>query len=103
MKAFLREFQAKVSQAAERASVKRSWFSRLPKEAQDRLLEIKQAYIAGAYTGVSLSILHMAVASLCKENAWEVPKSRDTVAAWLRSRDTWTLPETRPPQGSAKS
>jgi hypothetical protein len=63
---------------------KRSWFSRLPKEAQHDFAEIKSRHIAGHYQGVAFSTIHKAVVARCKEEGWPEPKSESTIERWLR-------------------
>jgi hypothetical protein len=67
---------------------KRSWFSKLPAEAQQRLNEIKTAYTDGKFAGVSYSALCQAITDLLKEHKWPVPGNRDTILRWLRSSGT---------------
>lgn len=62
---------------------KRSWFSRLPKEAQSDLAEIKRRFDAGEYATVEYSVIHRAVVARCKEESWPVPEV-STVRRWLQ-------------------
>jgi hypothetical protein len=63
----------------------RSWFSRLPKEAQQDFAEIKSRHAAGQYRGVSVAIIHRAAIARCKEEGWPEPKSVGTIRDWLNS------------------
>jgi len=63
----------------------RSWFSRLPKEAQQDFAEMKSRCAAGQYLGVSVAVIHRAVVARCKEQGWQEPKSVGTVRDWLKS------------------
>lgn len=65
----------------------KSWFSKLPADAQKRLVEIKAAYEAGRFGGISLAALCKAVVALLEENKWPAPKSKNTISRWLRSSD----------------
>lgn len=67
---------------------KKSWFSRLPAEAQGRMTEIKEAFLAGKFAGASLATIHAAIVALCREHKWAEPKAVGTVKAWLHSSDT---------------
>ena len=67
---------------------KRSWFSKLPKDAQERLGEIRQAFRDGKFSGMPYSVICTAVQNLLKEQKWPVPGNRDTILRWLRSSDT---------------
>jgi hypothetical protein len=67
---------------------KRSWFSKLPPDAQKRLSEIKAAYTDGKFAGVSYSALCQAITDLLKEQKWPVPGNQDTILRWLRSSGT---------------
>lgn len=66
---------------------KKSWFSRLPKAAQERMSEIKDAYLAGKFAGAAMAKIHSAIVALCREHKWQEPKSVDTIARWMRSSD----------------
>jgi hypothetical protein len=68
---------------APRHAPKRSWFSRLPKEAQQDFAEIKKRYDAGEYAGVEFVVIHRAVAARCKEESWPAPADPGTVRRWL--------------------
>jgi len=74
--------------AAMDSQPKRSWFSKLPTDAQQRLNEIKAAYTDGKFAGVSYSALCQAITDLLKEQKWPVPGNRDTILRWLRSSGT---------------
>jgi hypothetical protein len=63
----------------------RSWFSRLPKEAQQDFSEIKSRYAAGQYRSVSVAIIHRAAIARCKEQGWPEPKCVGTIRDWLNS------------------
>lgn len=65
----------------------KSWFSKLPPDAQKRLAEIKKAYEAGRFAGISLAAVCKAVVALLTEQKWPVPKSKNTISRWLRSSD----------------
>jgi hypothetical protein len=67
---------------------RRSWFSKLPTDAQHRLNEIKAAYTDGKFAGVSYSALCQAITDLLREHKWPVPGNRDTILRWLRSSGT---------------
>ena len=73
---------AAIAAASERKP-NRSWFSKLPKEAQQDFAEIKRKYDAGEYHGVEFAIIHRAVVARCKEEAWPVPEV-STVRRWLQ-------------------
>lgn len=79
-----------LSQAAElyKSQPKRSWFSKLPKDAQQRLSEVKQAFKDGKFSGVSYSVVCTAIENLLKEHKWPVPGNKDTILRWLRSSGT---------------
>lgn len=66
---------------------KKSWFSKLPKAAQDRLGEIKEAYLAGKFTDAPMVKIYAAIVALCREQKWQEPRSVDTISRWLRSSD----------------
>jgi hypothetical protein len=67
---------------------KRSWFSKLPPEAQQRLREVKRAYTDGKFAGVSYATLCKAITDLLREYKWPVPTNQDTILRWLRSSGT---------------
>lgn len=69
---------------AEQNPPKKSWFSKLPPEAQADLLDLKRRFQAGEYEGVELSVIHRGVVARCKEAQWPVPKSDCTITNWLR-------------------
>lgn len=69
------------------ADPQKSWFSKLPAEAKKRLSEIKKAYEAGKFDGISLSAICKAMAALLTEQKWPAPKSKHTIVRWLRSSD----------------
>jgi hypothetical protein len=69
-------------------NMQRGWFCATPADAQKALLEIKKAYIAGNYAGISTSAVCVAVIELMKENSWPAPKSKCTIQRWLHSSDT---------------
>lgn len=79
-----------MKRAAELHSVqpKRSWFSKVPKEAQRRLGEIKQAFRDGKFSEMPNSVVILAIENLLKEQKWPVPGHRDTIIRWLRSTST---------------
>lgn len=80
------DFILKAAKAIE-SDPKKSWFSKLPPEAQKRLAEVKKAFEDGRFAGISLSAVCQATAALLKEHKWPVPKSRHTISRWLRSSD----------------
>jgi len=84
------DFDFVLAAAAAHASAqhKRSWFSKLPADAQKRLAAIKSDYTDGKFAGVSHTALCVAIKSLLKENAWPVPETGDTILRWLRSTGT---------------
>lgn len=67
---------------------KRSWFSKLPADAQQRLKEIKQAFKDGKFAGLPFSVICTAIENLLKEHKWPVPTNQDTILRWLRSSGT---------------
>ena len=79
-----------LAQAAElyKNQPKRSWFSKLPKDAQQRLDEIKQAFRDGKFSGMPYSVVCTAIENLLKEQKWPVPQNQDTILRWLRSSAT---------------
>ena len=82
------EFVLKAASAAMNRDPKKSWFSKLPPDAQKRLNEIKKAFADGRFAGISLAAVCQAVEALLKEQSWPVPKSENTISRWLRSSDT---------------
>lgn len=76
------------SRAMHNAAMKRGWFSALPEETQETLLEIKRAYASGKYEGISLSAVSRSVIAFMKENSWQAPKHAGTIQRWLHSSDT---------------
>lgn len=65
---------------------RKSWFSRLPMEAQEELLEVKRRFKAGEYRGVEMAVIYRGVVARCKGAKWDIPKSVCTIANWLRSQ-----------------
>ena len=67
---------------------KRSWFSKLPADAQSRLLAIKEDHKAGRFGDVTQAVVVVAILALAKEQKWPVPNHADTIRRWLVSSDT---------------
>ena len=63
---------------------RKSWFSRLPPEGQQEMLEVKRRYAAGEYSRVPYEVLYRGVVARCKGAKWEIPKSSCTLINWLR-------------------
>lgn len=63
----------------------RSWYSRLPPDAQKDFAEVKTRHAEGHYAGVAMSVIHAAVVARCKEESWPEPHSVTTVSRWLKS------------------
>jgi hypothetical protein len=70
------------------AQPKRSWFSKLPSDAQKRLAAIKTDYMDGKFADLSQTALCVAITSLLRENSWPAPATGDTILRWLRSTGT---------------
>ena len=81
-------FVLKAANAAMARDHKKSWYSKLPPDAQTRLGEIKKAFVDGRFAGITLAAVCQAVEALLKEQQWPVPKSRNTISRWLHSSDT---------------
>jgi hypothetical protein len=62
----------------------RSWFSRLPKEAQREFGNIRAKYVSGEIAHVAISTIYRAIVNVCKENGWQAPKSPSTIQRWLK-------------------
>lgn len=84
------DFVLKSTRENKRPAAKKSWFSKLPADAQKRLIVVKKAYNEGRFAGVALVVVFEAIQALLRENKWPVPSSIDTVVRWLRSTDTST-------------
>ncbi len=70
--------------ASKESQPKRSWFSRLRKEAQQEFGEIRARYVSGDYESVAISTIHRAIVAVCKEQGWQEPKSVSTIERWLK-------------------
>lgn len=65
---------------------RKSWFSKLPQQAQEELLEVKRRFHAGEYRDVELAVIYRGIIARCKGAKWETPKSVCTIINWLRSQ-----------------
>jgi hypothetical protein len=65
----------------------KSWFSKLPANAQRELEEIKKVWAAGGLHGVQIVVIWRGIVARCKEESWPAPKSETTINRWLRSSD----------------
>jgi hypothetical protein len=66
---------------------KRSWFSRLPAEAQAEMVEVKREWLSGALQGTPFAAVYRGIAARCKEVGWHAPEAEQTISRWLRSPD----------------
>ena len=63
---------------------KRSWFSRLPTEAQVEMSEVKREWLSGALQGAPM---YRGIVARCTEVGWHAPEAEQTISRWLRSPD----------------
>ena len=81
------EFVLSTARAIMDRDPQKSWFSKLPPDAQKRLAGIKTAYEDGRFVGISRAAVCKAVVALLTEQKWPVPKSKNTIQRWLSSSD----------------
>lgn len=65
----------------------RSWFSRLTKEAQVEMAEVKREWLSGSLQGTPISAVYRGIVARCKEESWHAPEAGQTIARWLQSPD----------------
>ncbi|NBW14686.1 MAG: hypothetical protein EBR82_42475 [Caulobacteraceae bacterium] len=66
---------------------KRSWFSRLPAEAQAEMAEVKREWLTGTLQGTPFSTIYRGIVARCTEVGWHAPDAEQTISRWLRSPD----------------
>jgi hypothetical protein len=66
---------------------KRSWFSRLPTEAQVEMSEVKREWLSGALQGAPIVTVYRGIVARCTEVGWHAPEAEQTISRWLRSPD----------------
>ena len=82
------DFVLAAAAAASAVKPRKSWYAKLPPDAQSRLAEIKKAYDAGRFEHMNCTVIREAINALLKENGWPVPQSAETIIRWLRSSGT---------------
>ena len=78
---------AVVQAASAKVRPNRSWFSRLPPEAQAEMAEVKSAWLSGELKGTPIVTVYRGIVARCTEVGWHAPEAEQTISRWLRSPD----------------